>query len=1048
MDFSITQEELAKAHELEPHYLAIAQYWTILETLLHTKIEGSKNDNANNKTFFVDAEHPYFPWEINHPFYTSLSKVDEKKEWSFMLYMGFGDVAQATDSLLTVFSPDSSTPYKSKRTVSARYRKRTDDDVYDTTNKYAIFSTKVFRSGIMNGESMVMSSFAWAHGKVREFLDPNRTKNHQNTSIVKMLSEFAIQKEMLLNEVVSDSTEYIYTKKAQFMDLKSLNFEVATTLFNKVLTSLNLASSQAESFFVVKAVLVDKNEEDSNEESGILNSFYLNDLTKLQKDALDHRLSIPLQQYLTKSIDIQKRVDVRRSQSAHAQWMMPKHYPQGCWPSPGHHPLVYSQQAIINTFLKGQQAQPGLFSVNGPPGTGKTTLLRDIVAAVVTERAQALMQFTNPLTAFEKPLFDSESDFETRIALPHESICGFEIVIASSNNGAVENVTLEIPSQKAVDPSVLSWMEPDYFTDVADLLLKKKLKPKEEPIKAWGLLATKLGNKANCTQFVKKFWLNYVYEKAASDEYEENGDEVKKTVKSLGVIIKEYEKDISKGKGGFEKFLRQHKEIAEKEIAFTPSLVNQIVDILPAAITGNAYAELTATYKAEWETAVKEFKQALDDENKIMSKKKRRFTAAPAKVASIQKENVQDTTPSNNSSAPVQVTKVKGSPRLLSSLFKSRAVTTMPTSEPVAPITFKEAPVINAEPTWVNVKDLELSSPWMDQEWYNARVNVFLKALQLQRVFVLANAEAFKTNMNGLMRHFAGDTSMSPEQLKACWQTLFLLIPVVSTTFASFSRLFETHGHNSIGYILIDEAGQANPQAPVSALDCGKHIMMIGDPQQIEPVITLEATLIRTIANYMEVPFRWQPGRVSALNLADRVNKIGTNMELSNQLAYNNMMIFGTSSHAKYDHLDKSKWIHVKSFGARSNWVPEEGVALEALLKDLQTKNVQMKDVFLISPFRDVIKNSAVIAKKYEVKSSTLHAVQGQENAIVILVMGSRADSPGTRKWATEKPNLFNVAVTRAKERLYVIGDRILWSEYTVSKTLIDMLDQHNVGAL
>ncbi len=40
--------------------------------------------------------------------------------------------------------------------------------------------------------------------------------------------------------------------------------------------------------------------------------------------------------------------------------------------------------------------------MNGPPGTGKTTLLRDLVAAVITNRAVAMAGFDDPAKAFSQ----------------------------------------------------------------------------------------------------------------------------------------------------------------------------------------------------------------------------------------------------------------------------------------------------------------------------------------------------------------------------------------------------------------------------------------------------------------------------------------------------------------------------------------------------------------------------------------------------------------------------------------------------------------------
>ena len=53
------------------------------------------------------------------------------------------------------------------------------------------------------------------------------------------------------------------------------------------------------------------------------------------------------------------------------------------------------------------------------------------------------------------------------------------------------------------------------------------------------------------------------------------------------------------------------------------------------------------------------------------------------------------------------------------------------------------------------------------------------------------------------------------------------------------------------------------------------------------------------------------------------------------------------------------------------------------------------------------------------------------------LVLGAQGrDQQGARSWAGGTPNILNVAVTRAKHRLYVIGRREEWQKAGVFEHL------------
>lgn len=133
-------------------------------------------------------------------------------------------------------------------------------------------------------------------------------------------------------------------------------------------------------------------------EPTLLNSFFLEDLDKIQSLISSGESGKGLRRYL--SIDKPPdQVDLLANQEELRALLSPAKMPKARWPAPGQHSLVLLQQTAINLAFA-ELDESGIAAVNGPPGTGKTTLLRDAVAGIVHARAQAMCEFSDPETAF------------------------------------------------------------------------------------------------------------------------------------------------------------------------------------------------------------------------------------------------------------------------------------------------------------------------------------------------------------------------------------------------------------------------------------------------------------------------------------------------------------------------------------------------------------------------------------------------------------------------------------------------------------------------
>ena len=390
---------------------------------------------------------------------------------------------------------------------------------------------------------------------------------------------------------------------------------------------------------------------------------------------------------------------------------------------------------------------------------------------------------------------------------------------------------------------------------------------------------------------------------------------------------------------------------------------------------------------------------------------------------------------------------------------------------------------------WSQPDDLfQRSAPWSGGQFQQARDDLFVAAVRLHHAFVIAGIRVIKPSLNTVVKSAANmpDASVPSDQ---DWGLFFLLVPVVSTTFASIGRMFHAFREASIGWLLIDEAGQAAPQQAVGAIWRARRAVVIGDPLQIEPVITApEHTITLLFQGNGLDPAPWAPPKVSAQALADRASTIRGHFpienastgpqtritgipllvhrrcerpmfELANRIAYADRMVYATrdgSSPIRH-RLGDSAWIDVDAPSA-DKWVEAEGQLIVNAIVELCRVIPSGPDLYVISPFRvpagrlkhllrqsrGVLPNSRRKDRDewIEKRIGTVHTFQGKEAEAVILMLGAgRGARPGSRIWAGGTPNLLNVAATRAKRVLYIVGNHKEWRSAGVFKRAAQEFD-------
>lgn len=842
----------------------------------------------------------------------------------------------------------------------------------------------------------------------------------------------------------------------------------------------------------------------SDPEPLLLNSFFIEDLAKARSLASNGTLGASLSRYLRLSIpEEQQDLLVDTNRPTLERLVSPEKTPTARWPANGGHPLVLLQQAAVNAACEELWNTSALMGINGPPGTGKTTLLRDQVADIVTKRAVVMATFDNPETAFSHRGQIRIGGGFTHYYELDQRLRGFEILVASSNNKAVENVSRELPARSAVELSVA----PRYFRTTSDAIA-------EGDGSSWGLIAAVLGNAKNRSQFFKHFWQSEDFGlKSYLHSATGKKVEITETDPATGLprsrlptivlnenppsgpaqALQRWRQARTKFKDALGKSQRALNAIESCRAAYIEKnvLEEKLLDLqkLSHALTAHAdqLRHLLSVAAARLETAKNEFGHV---QNQHSNHRKirpglfsRLFNTLQWRQWSQQEKALANLTSSRRAAlqdASTAHEKINNELRHILDLIATRKNDKFELEKTLAVRgeAYRKAKELLGDQFvdnefWDRGHDERHKlTPWLPPQVQSLRDSSFAAALELHKAFIDAAAKPIRNNLSVIRNILLGRglNDGTKAVLPSLWSTLFCVVPVISTTFASVARMLGPLPPNSLGCLLIDEAGQALPQAVVGAMMRAQRCLAVGDPLQIEPVVTLPTVLVdKVCASFGVEPDVWAAPKASVQSLVDAVSRYTGSFEssegvvrpvgapllvhrrclrpmfdISNKLSYANEMVQATPPGESdiVRILGPSGWFDIAGV-SNGNWCPDETELAIRLLRKLADAGQKNPDVFIITPFRHVESNTRrLIGSEHtpvdqftsrprdwaRERVGTVHTFQGKQAEAVIFILGaSNPDQSGARSWAGSPPNLVNVAVSRAQKALYVIGNRSLW---------------------
>lgn len=255
------------------------------------------------------------------------------------------------------------------------------------------------------------------------------------------------------------------------------------------------------------------------------------------------------------------------------------------------------------------------------------------------------------------------------------------------------------------------------------------------------------------------------------------------------------------------------------------------------------------------------------------------------------------------------------------------------------------------------------------------------------------------------------------------------IFPVIATTCISAHRLGEPEP--MFDMVIMDEASQCNTAVSLVPVVRGESLMLVGDPQQLNPVILLSEAVNEKLKKRYSVADEYDYRKNSIYKTYLACDAVSDEILLHNHyrchksiIEFNNRKYYNSKLKIKSESTGDEPLSYVDMTDAFTNYkntAPAEAREIARYAAEHPDKSIGV-----ITPFvnqKKLIEEELKSAGVTGVTCGTVHAFQGDEKDVVLFSTAiTDQTQEGTYEWLKNNKELINVATSRAKEQLILLS--------------------------